>query len=162
MKEPVLEPVQDLRIILAEMREKNLIVEVGRLERVINGLEKFDNFKRAVSTSVKFMITGQDKTYYQEIIHLTKEKDFDNFAGGSEAFFSADLNAQFDYLSSWDKGHGESIDERPWGNFDKVSEIKRRGQKYYIYTQSAINSAGIVKEIPEHDYDKYNLPIRRE
>ncbi len=156
VQEPVQEPVQDLRNILIDMRKANLFIEAGRLERVINGLEK------AVSTGVKFMITGQDKTYYQEIVHLTKEKDFDNFAGGSQAFFSADLNEQFDYLSSWDKSHGEIIDERPWGNFDKVSEIKRRGQKYYIYTQSAINSAGIVKEIPEYDYDKYNLPIRRE
>ena len=82
---------------------------------------------------------------YYNIVFLQNDFDFDSFDGGAEAFFDADTDVQFAFLSQWDYGdYDQPIDVEPWGRDDFVETVEVGTVCYYLTTNAAMGYAGLT------------------
>lgn len=126
---------KELRSLVSEMKRNNLTAEAEKIEQIV----------------------GDKKEYYQEIVYLQMEDDFSSFPGGSEGFFDADEDAQYNYLMQWEQGKGEILDQEPWGTNDDVEKIERGGKIYYMSLNSGLGAAGLVRLVPESEYSDLDI-----
>lgn len=126
---------KELRILISEMKRKNLTVEARKIEQIV----------------------GEKKEYYQDIVFLQREDAFDSFEGGVDGFFDADENEQFNYLMQWESGEGEILDQEPWGTADDVEKIERGGETYYMSLNSGLGTAGLDRLVPESEYSDLDI-----
>lgn len=155
---------KELRTLLFEMRKKHLTAEANEIEKIV-GVQiptLFSQHNTEILCEYGNITAGEKKEYYQDIIYLDKEESFEGFEGGSEGFFDAEENDQFNFLMQWESSEGEILDHKIWGTGDDLKEIERSDQIYYMYLYSGLGTAGLVRLVHEDEYSDFDITPEEE